>query len=788
MPELLAALMDKPLPGPPPRHKPPQPRGLHESVHNHPVTPLTPITPNNQNIINNNSVRRSSDHGSKVRRSQEPDDDHHHNNNKNNQQARDVHHRTSANSDATEKSVLSSTSGADTIINISRDDSTNRAVGSGTTPRSSLTSGAGTGTGGSNSNGKDERRSTRRSGSSSLLLSPNYQAKLEAMRATNTAIQQQLQNHNQASTSSYPSPAPSSSSTGNNNNTNTNNNNNNNSPSSFDSQPASPALLAQFQELQRQVQALKARNMKLSAEVTSLTGCRAAHEATIEALRGRLRDREAEQARLVEQFCVEASQRGDEVGRMRERVAALEGEKRALEGEREELEGRVAELEREGERRPAVVPRKHMPVIVDCSGPCSLSSPAPSTYRGSESHSESSDHGVLSSPLVRSSSPNSPSMYTPFSSQTRDEHHTTASAATAATTRQCTETPSPSIRVHWRQRHPSLAESQMSSPSFVEDELFALSDQLAVHYERYSREYQAMTAQLAVLAEDKAQLERDLAAAREQQVAAAGRNRELEARLAASPHLSLAHHHDHHDHHDHHHQQQQQSFSMAPPIPELPVLTYAKAGSVWFDRVTSSFKYWGLFEFISQPDVVSSSSSDPAREAKRLRAAVLLKQAVEDDILEDVIYLRPQKSSTSASTNGSSGGSSSTSSPHTAQPPELESPYFLFRTISILKRTVPTSLMDLKWLDRINDSDFEDIEGFASLVLCLDRRHSKLYGTSVDHYEALVPKIQENMSKRFPDLEKPLADLTSTPKKWWHLSLWMSRIVKRRQGRIAGND
>lgn len=303
----------------------------------------------------------------------------------------------------------------------------------------------------------------------------------------------------------------------------------------------------------------------------------------------------------------------------------------------------------------------------------------------------------------------------------------------------------------------------MTSPSFVEDELFALSDQLAVHYERYSKEYQAMTAQLAVLAEDKAQLEKDLIVAREQQVAVAGRNRELEAKLESQ--LSLV------------------QCSMAP-IPELPVLTYAKPGAVWFDRVTSSFKYWGLFEFISQPDVVTSPS-DPTRDAKRLRAAVLLKQAIEDDILEDVIYLRPQRSITS----GPGGGSSSTtSSPHATQTTECESPYLLFRTISMLKRTVPTSSMDLKWLDRISDTDFEDIEGFASLVLCLDRRHSKLYGTSVEHYEALVPKIQENMSRRFPDLEKPLADLAPTPKKWWHLSLWMSRIVKRRQGRIAGDD
>lgn len=98
---------------------------------------------------------------------------------------------------------------------------------------------------------------------------------------------------------------------------------------------------------------------------------------------------------------------------------------------------------------------------------------------------------------------------------------------------------------------------------------------------------------------------------------------------------------------------------------------------------------------------------------------------------------------------------------------------------------MPSSLTDFGWLDRIGDSDFEGIEGFASLVNILNHRHSQLYGTTVDHYDAPVPKIQENMSRRFPDLEKSLMDLGPAPKKWWHLALWMSKMVKRRQGRIA---
>ncbi|KUI73958.1 hypothetical protein VM1G_09460 [Cytospora mali] len=726
MPEVLAALVDKPLPGPPPRHhKTTQPRhampprGLQDSIHN-PRTP-TNSSSNSKNNTNRNtgnsiSTRGSTDH-SKPRRT------------RGDSSSSSSHHageqqinRSSNTSNGTlARSVVSSTSGADTIINISRDDSANRAVGSGPN-RSSV-------------NSKDEqppqhhhqRRSTRSSTNTNNTtttttanggLNPSYQAKLEIMRANTQHLLH-----------AYPSPAPSN--------------------GSFDSQPASPALLGQFQELQRQIQSLKAKNMKLGAENRNLAAVKGAHEATIDGLRDQLRAKEAEQAQLVEQFCVETAQRDEELSRLQEDVSVLTGEKKAL-------VGRVAELEHLQQHAQGAQ-RKHMPVIVDCSGPCILSTPSPSTYRGSESHSESGDHAASSSPLVRSSSNNTPSLYTPFSSRTRDE----ATVAPLYTT-----TPSPSVRVRWRQRRPSLADSQGTSPSFVEDELFALSDQLAVHYERYSKEYQAMTAQLAVLAEDKAQLEKDLAVAREQQVALASRNRDLEAKVTSQ--LSLV------------------QSSMAP-IPDLPVLTYAKPGSVWFDRVKSSFKYWGLFEFISQPDV-AGSPSDPARESRRLRAAVLLKRAIEDDILDDVMYLQSQRSITSAPS--SSSGSSTSSSPRATQIPELESPYFLFQTITTLKRTVPTSLMDLNWLDRINDSDFENIEGFASLVLCLDRRHSKLYGTSVDHYDALVPKIQENMSKRFPDLEKPLADLTSTPtpKKWWHLSLWMSKIVKRRQGRTSSDD
>ncbi|ROW08583.1 hypothetical protein VPNG_06149 [Cytospora leucostoma] len=746
MPETPASLMDKPLPGPPPKqHRSSQPRQHAASAATStPRGPLQEIT-NSSKLITpaSSSVRSSkaSSYHGKARRAQDQENLH---------AKGEPDHRTSGASDATDKSLISSTSGADTIINMSRAHSTNRAVGSGgtsgrssvpvpvaATPGSRSGSGSHDSTSTSNNNNRNSaadkeshqprRRSIRNSTASTL--SPIYQAKLEVMRAHT----QQLIQHG------YPSPALSLSS----------------KHGSFDSQPASPALLGQFQELQRQIQSLKARNTSLTAENGKLLAAKGAAEAAAEDLRAQLRAREAEHARLVEQFCVETSQRDAEVRRVRESMAVLKEERRRLVGRITKLEQQHKEQQ---QQQQAGAQGGQIPVLVDCSRSCSRSS------RGSDSASESVGPGVESSPLVRTSSNNhTVSPYTPVSSRADCD---------STVTRLYTGDPSPSLRVQWRHRRQSVAESQMTTDSAVEDELAALSDQLAVHYERYSREYAAMTAQLAVLAEEKAQLEKDLAAAREQQVLIASRNRELESKLALQSSPLQA--------------------SLVPPslapIPELPVLTYANPASVWFDRVTSSFKYWDLYEFISQPDVVTSPV-DPAREARRLRAAVLLKRAIEDDILDDMIYLHTPKPNTNASTTTIATTASGTPGhPHATPVSKLESPYFLFQTIGTLKRTVPTSLMDYNWLDRISDTDFEDIEGFASLVLCLDRRHSKLYGTSVDHYDALVPKIQENMSKRFPDLEKPLVELASTPKKWWHLSLWLSKIVKRRQGRILGDD
>lgn len=220
------------------------------------------------------------------------------------------------------------------------------------------------------------------------------------------------------------------------------------------------------------------------------------------------------------------------------------------------------------------------------------------------------------------------------------------------------------------------------------------------------------------------------------------------------------------------------------PIPDLPVLTYNKPSEVWRDRVSSAFKYHGLLEFIqpnsTQPDPsVSSAAELAAWTNRRLRAAVLLKHAVDDNILEDVLYVLRQRDKRSSTMSTMS---------QTASPsPTTEDPRRLLTTILMLRRIFPSSATDLSWIDRISDNDFADgVEGFASLVLCVDKRHGALYGTSADHYEALLPRIQENMARRFPELGGEKAPVDGSPRKWLHASkssvtIWMAKAVKRRQ-------
>lgn len=223
------------------------------------------------------------------------------------------------------------------------------------------------------------------------------------------------------------------------------------------------------------------------------------------------------------------------------------------------------------------------------------------------------------------------------------------------------------------------------------------------------------------------------------------------------------------------------STSAALPIPELPVLTYTKSGAVWLDRITTIFKYLGLLDFLQGVDQRPNPSASPAAAdwaARRLRAAILLKHAVDDAILEDVLYLHRRRDNQDTSASGN----------NPFRPlPATEDPRRLLKTILMLSRTVPSSPTDLSWIDRIDSSDFDGadgFDGFASLVLCVDRRHSLLYGTSLDHYEVLLPRIQECMARLFPGQEGMalFGDPESIiPRKRWQLTVWMAKVVKRRR-------
>ncbi|KAL1883995.1 hypothetical protein Daus18300_000104 [Diaporthe australafricana] len=597
----------------------------------------------------------------------------------------DLRHRssTSAISRTTASSFITSTSGAGTIVGISEDVSANQFVGSGQngTIQQSLPDQPGRTPLAAISNRASRHVPAR---NSKVMVRPGQE---------NTTTPAKSQRLDRRASHVYTSPS---------------------TPSDKPSEAHNPSpVLPQLRKLQHQIHSLKTENDDLRAVKTT-------HLAAIDGLRGQLRARDAEHARLVEQLRAEA--------------AALKEEKWALLGHVAELE---LELQQQQQQQQQVASRDQTMGLTEdllCAG--SVRSVAPASCRNSEAGRRSATGydtpGSLYSVGVEG-----------------DEEGARSLRHTASCSSVATACASSFVR---RRRRASVAASDVTAASLAEEELDILSVELAAHDERHGRERRAMAAQLA-------EVEGDLAAARRQRDRAERRGRELEARLAAQVAL-VRHHH--------------------APIPDLPVLTYARVGSVWFDTVVSAFKYWGLFEFISTPDESLFAGTDPDHEGRRLRAVVLLKRAMDDDILDDIMYLQNQKCILAPPAAGSLVPQSI--------PPEIESPYFLFHTAAILKRTVPSSLTDFGWLDWISDADFEGIEGFASLVNILNRRHSQLYGTSAHHYDALVPKIQESMSRRFPDIDRSLMDPGSAPKKWWHLALWMSRMVKKRQGRIAGLD
>ncbi|KAJ4417741.1 hypothetical protein N0V82_006015 [Gnomoniopsis sp. IMI 355080] len=289
---------------------------------------------------------------------------------------------------------------------------------------------------------------------------------------------------------------------------------------------------------------------------------------------------------------------------------------------------------------------------------------------------------------------------------------------------------------------------------------------VAHQYSRQSRDGQTMAAQAVLGA--KVILDERLAGAQEKLATSEAHNAELQAQVACQGTLI------------------QQltcmsagSTSTSPahlPIPDLPVLKYTTSATVWADRVRSAFAYLGLLDFIQRDVPQPGLSTWDATEVtdwttRRLRAVVLLKQAVDDDILEDVLYLQGRNETTPDERA------------HIQSTPAMDDPYQLLNTITSLRRIISATATDLSWLDRIRSADFNGIESFTSLVLCVDRRHGVMYGTAADHFEALLPKLQETMAKFFPEMKGSMFpdDSDSGLRKWRQLPIWMAKVVKRRQ-------
>lgn len=203
--------------------------------------------------------------------------------------------------------------------------------------------------------------------------------------------------------------------------------------------------------------------------------------------------------------------------------------------------------------------------------------------------------------------------------------------------------------------------------------------------------------------------------------------------------------------------------------PELPVLTYGRSLTVWLDRVVTTFKYLNLSSFLRPSDTTTGNTSE------RLRAAIILKLAVNDDILEDVLFLLSRKETQSNSTQTESTNSAS------------ECPHLLLSAILAIHGLVSGSPSEVGWVDRISEAELGGVEDFASLVLCIDKRRNTIFGSTAEPHEGMLPKIQESVAQRVPEMNNPLQfNIVGSPgpKKKSHLSAWMGGLVKRRQTRL----
>lgn len=500
------------------------------------------------------------------------------------------------------------------------------------------------------------------------------------------------------------------------------------------------------------------------------------HDETIAELAGRVQAKETDQVSMIENFCAEIASQNRE-------IAQLGEDKWYLMGRVEELELKMAAIKAPlGHDKPeSAKPREEMD---DNSRSIAAGGVVADDVQ------DGAREKIPSLAEFSHSKPNSPTFDPTLSTNNDTETPNTMLSAlfsprprSSVSNRSLyalTQTPSmsraPSIQISTyvdRQSCP-LTTQRRDSNQFLLAHASSMRDgsSMTKGQDRYSRDSQ-MTAMQVVL-EAKARLEQRLADTRQNLDASEARNLELETQITHQATLI----------------QQLTWTSPGPPstssahipIPDVPVLTYTRSGAVWLDRVTSSFAYLGLLDFIQRDVPRPETSTWDTTEvidwtSRRLRAVVLLKNAVDDDIIEDVLHLQGRKETIPGERDLIQVTSA------------MDDPHQLLTTILSLRRIISSTAMDMSWLDRIQSADFDGIESFTSLVLCVDKRHGVMYGTSADHYDALLPKLQETMARLFPDLKGSMfaedAD-GEPPRKWRQLPIWMAKVVKKRQ--ISGDS
>lgn len=490
------------------------------------------------------------------------------------------------------------------------------------------------------------------------------------------------------------------------------------------------------------------------------------HENTIADLNWQAQAKETEKLSMIENLCAELANESREITQLGE-------DKWYLMGRVQELELKVATIEDaavhegQGPVRPqeAMIPGS-MPTFVDDVDPQNVATDA----------GNMTSPGFVASPHTLSS----PRTLDPARSS--NDNIETPSTTISSLSSPCLDrglhatTPTKSAR-----QAPSICTSKHDAgqccclPSPPSDETpFRLINALgardassvAEQHNSQARDGQMFAVQAVLGA--KVMLDQRLAGTQEKLATLEAQNMELQAQVAGQATLI---------------QQLTRTPTGPPPassaqflIPDLPLLNYTSSATVWFDRVKSAFAYLGLLDFIQrdvpQPELSTWDATEVTDwTSRRLRAVFLLKQAVDDDILEDVLYLHGR--------NETAPGERSLIQSNAP----MDDPHELLGTIITLRRIISATGTDLSWLDRIQSSDFDGIESFTSLVLCVDKRHGILYGTSVDHYDALLQKLQETMARLFPDLKGSMfgEDSDSGLRKWRQLPIWMAKVVKRRQ-------